>query len=150
MADRSDNLHGCALVLGDRGVIVTGASGSGKTALALALVARGLDRGRFAALVADDRVDVTVRFGRLLCSAPEAIAGLVEIRGRTPRAVEIEPRAVVDLLVRLVPESAAPRYAEDATQDVLGVAVPCLALAERNVNGAIAAIASVLGQRPFT
>ncbi len=46
------NIHGTALVLGDRGILVTGPSGSGKTTLALALVGHFCTHGRFARLVA--------------------------------------------------------------------------------------------------
>lgn len=145
-----DNIHATALVIGDRGVLIVGSSGSGKTTLALTLIGVELGRRRFAALVSDDRVDLSVSSGRLLCAAPKAIEGLVEVYGRTPQHLAVEPRAVVDLLVRLVPADGAPRYAEDAAEDILGIRVPCLTLAERNVNGALVALASVSGLPPFT
>ena len=57
------------------------AAGPGKSSLALAVVEHFRLRGRFAALVADDGVWLSVAAGRLVAEAPQAIAGLVEIRG---------------------------------------------------------------------
>lgn len=145
----ASNIHATALVIGDRGVLITGASGSGKTTLALALVAAAHAAGRFAALIADDRVLLSARGARLVCVAPPAIAGLVEVRGRSPQAIATLPDAVVDLVVALVPQADAPRFAEESEAEIEGCAVPRLTLAERNVNGALAAIQSRLNLSPF-
>ena len=68
-------VHGAAVALAGRGVLILGASGSGKSGLALALIGRG------AALVADDRVVLTRRGDALVARAPERLAGLIEARG---------------------------------------------------------------------
>jgi HPr kinase/phosphorylase len=57
------------------GVLILGKSGTGKSLLSLALIAAG------AKLVADDRVELFVRGGRLMARAPANIAGLIEARG---------------------------------------------------------------------
>lgn len=57
------------------GVLLLGKSGAGKSDLALRLIARG------ARLVSDDRTDLSLVRGRLVASAPKAIAGLLEVRG---------------------------------------------------------------------
>jgi serine kinase of HPr protein (carbohydrate metabolism regulator) len=57
------------------GVLILGASGAGKSTLALNLIAAG------ARLVADDRVELFVRRGRLCARAPANIAGFLEVRG---------------------------------------------------------------------
>ena len=49
-------VHATAIVIGETGVLIRGRSGSGKSSLALALVARVRLAGGFAAFVADDRV----------------------------------------------------------------------------------------------
>ncbi len=54
--------------------MILGAAGSGKSALALGLMAFG------ARLISDDRTDISLREGRLIASAPPAIAGLIEAR----------------------------------------------------------------------
>lgn len=57
------------------GVLLLGPSGAGKSDLALRLIDRG------ATLVADDRVDLYLKQGRLWASPPPAIAGMIEVRG---------------------------------------------------------------------
>ncbi len=58
-----------------RGLLILGASGTGKSSLALQLMGLG------AKLVADDRVDLVAAKGIMTMSAPERIAGLIEARG---------------------------------------------------------------------
>lgn len=57
------------------GVLLTGDSGSGKSDLALALI----DRGHL--LVADDAVELVACDGRLSGLSPQALEGLIEVRG---------------------------------------------------------------------
>ena len=49
-------IHACALVIGETGVLIRGASGAGKSSLVLALLEAAAAKGLFARLVADDRV----------------------------------------------------------------------------------------------
>jgi serine kinase of HPr protein (carbohydrate metabolism regulator) len=142
-------MHGTALVLGDRGVLITGGSGTGKTTLALALIADAQRDGLFARLVSDDQVFVKSETGRVVCSAPATIRGLAEIRGLGPRPVRFEPASVVDLLVRLVPVDQAERFPEEAVASIAGCSVACLDLAEGNAAGAARAIAARLSLPPF-
>ena len=68
-------LHASCVALAGRGVLICGKSGSGKSALALQLMAYG------AVLVADDRTLVAREGGRLTARAPAPIRGLIEARG---------------------------------------------------------------------
>lgn len=103
------NIHGTCVLLGDKGVLITGAPGSGKTSLALRLVSSARRRGLFARIVADDQLLVSVRSGRIICRAPAAIAGLVELRGAGIAEVEYEQAAVVDLRIDLRPAGEIAR-----------------------------------------
>lgn len=88
-------VHGAAVALAGRGLLILGASGSGKSGLALALIGRG------AALVADDRVLLSRRGDALVARAPDAIANLIEARGfgllRLPAIPEAPLAVAVDL-----------------------------------------------------
>ena len=145
-----ENIHASAVVLGDRGVLIAGASGSGKTGLALALVSHVRSFGVFGRLVGDDQLFLEAHNGRLVCVAPATIAGLAEIRGLGPRMVDFEARAVVDLVVRLAAKDAAERFPETATELLAGCAVPLLTLATGDRDAAMFAVASRLSLPPFT
>lgn len=67
--------HGTCVALHGIGVLLVGASGCGKSDLALRLIGRG------AALVADDAVLLQLEQDVLLASAPPNLAGLLEVRG---------------------------------------------------------------------
>jgi len=117
--------HANAVLVGAAGVLIRGAPGSGKTTLTRRLVAAAGDAG-FAAWVSDDRVALAVAHGRLVASAPPAIAGLAEMRGRGIVAVRHEAAAVIRLVVDLVAPGAAERMPQPAalTTEILGVVLP--------------------------
>ena len=137
------NLHATGVILGDRGVLITGPSGSGKSTLALELLRSA--RGGFARLVCDDQLFVEARTGRLIARAAPAIAGLVEIRGLGPCPVEAEPAMTVDLLVCLVPAGAAPRMDRGEATSIEGIAVARIELPERSAHVSATAVRVRLG-----
>ena len=107
-------LHASAAVVRGRGVLIRGASGSGKSSLLLAL----LDRDPEAVLIADDRVTLSAEDGRLLASAPEEIAGLMEIRGvGVVRQPYVSP-AEISLVVDLLPLAECPRLPSESEAHV--------------------------------
>jgi len=74
-SDRQKTIHASCVALGNSAVLLTGPSGSGKSALALELMALGAD------LIADDRTVLTVRDTGLIASCPPSIRGRIEVRG---------------------------------------------------------------------
>ena len=116
-------IHTTAIAWRGRAVLLRGPSGSGKSDLALRLVAVGWR------LVADDRCDLSERAGRLIASPPRTLAGLIEARGVGIVRVPSRARAAVALVVDLVPSAAVPRFPAPATVRYLGIAVPRLRLA---------------------
>lgn len=67
-------VHASCVAVQGRAVLIRGASGTGKSALALHLMALG------AGLVADDRTCLQAREGQVIASCPEALGGLIEAR----------------------------------------------------------------------
>jgi serine kinase of HPr protein (carbohydrate metabolism regulator) len=143
------NIHATALVLGDRGVLITGPSGSGKTMLALALIRKFLTAGSFARLVADDQIFVEPHHGRVIVRSPRTIAGLAEVYGLGPRPLPHLESAVVDLVVRLVPEADAQRLSDPLTETVASIALPRLDLPSRDTTASSLAVAAWLKAPPF-
>ena len=87
-------VHASAALVGESGVLIRGASGSGKSSLLLALIAAD---GRHNTLVADDRVEVIDGYA----SAPESLAGMLEVRGLGIVRLSYLPRAHLALVVEL-------------------------------------------------
>ena len=132
MASVSVNVHATCVRLAaagrpfgapaDCGVLLIGASGSGKSDLALRLIAAGAE------LVADDRTELFVRRGRLYGRAPVRGGGLLEIRGvgivKLPHAREVRVALVAKLgqsSVRLPPHR---RYRPPAALGLVAKAAP--------------------------
>ena len=70
----SINLHASAVSFSGKGILILGASGSGKSKLALALISCG------AILIADDQVILNNNKNEIVLSAPKPILGKIEAR----------------------------------------------------------------------
>jgi HPr kinase/phosphorylase len=125
------SVHASALVVGERGALIRGPSGAGKSLLMLAIIASARAAGGFAAVVADDRVFLSVAAGRLLARGAAGFEGFVERRGEGLSRQPHEPRAVLRLVIDLSARGRTPpRLPEDSERDVelLGIRLPRLAL----------------------
>lgn len=125
-------LHASAVIVGESGLLLRGPSGTGKSALALALLATARNHGTFAALVSDDRVYLAARSGRLVARGVADFAGKIERRGFGVIDVVNEPAAVIRLIVDLVaragpPPPRMPAKAEE-TIEILGLSLPRIGL----------------------
>lgn len=102
-----------------RGALIEGASGVGKSDLALRAIESGFR------LVADDRVEVFASGGRLYGKAPASLAGLLEIRGLGVVSQPALALSEVALIVRCVSAvSEVERLPEPRFETVAGVSVP--------------------------
>lgn len=111
-------IHATAVAIDARGLILVGASGCGKSDLALRLIDAG------AILVADDRLICAAVDGQLLLSAPPAIAGLIEVRGVGLLSFPHETAvAALVLACDAVPE----RLPHPAHRIIAGIRLPLLA-----------------------
>jgi serine kinase of HPr protein (carbohydrate metabolism regulator) len=125
-------VHGTAVALGGRAALLRGASGSGKSDLALrALVTSvsSLVEASFE-LVADDQVVVRATEHGLTVSPPDRLQGLIEIRGLGIFTVPHRTEAHLALLVDLVSPKQVERLPDPwPTDGLLGVSLPVLRLA---------------------
>jgi len=124
------SLHATAVIHRDAGVLILGPSGSGKSALALALLARASAAGAFGALVGDDRIFVREAQGRLIAWGAANMAGVIERRTAGLIQVRHEPAAVARLAVELCEHGRRwPRMPDDPDRLTIGgVELPRLAL----------------------
>lgn len=87
--------HATSVAVAGRGLLIRGASGSGKSSLALEMMALG------AQLVADDRTELRLDGDGLVLCCPAPLLGLIEARGigllNTDYAGPVPLVAVVDL-----------------------------------------------------
>lgn len=95
-AQSSELLHATSVAIRGRVVLLCGPSGAGKSDLALRLIDRG------GALCSDDYTQLDVVDGRLMATAPQTIAGRMEVRGigvvELPHLDEAPVALVVDLV----------------------------------------------------
>ena len=112
-------VHGTAVSIDGRGVLLLGPSGAGKSDLALRLIDSG------GVLVSDDRTIVDEDGGRLRGSPPPTIAGRIEARGIGILAVPYVEGVPLALAVQLgPPPERLPSRA--ASHDMGGVALPLI------------------------
>lgn len=124
--------HGTCIALasavGPLAVLLRGAPGTGKSDLALRLIDEG------AWLIADDHTEIAAEDGRLLASAPENLAGSLEVRGFGIGAMPHLPRAPLALVVDLLPAAEIERLPDEAGLELLGVTVPLLRIDPANAS----------------
>ena len=72
---QTESLHGEMLNIYGKGVLITGESGMGKSELALDLIKRGH------VLIADDVVEYAKIHNNIMCTAPDNLKQLLEVRG---------------------------------------------------------------------
>lgn len=109
------------------GVMIEGASGSGKSDLALRLIEAC--PWRRSVLVADDSVLISPERGRIVACPPGTIAGAIEIRGVGIVPVPFRDRVRLRAIVRLSSDIRRMPEAEEATPaGAGGIALPVLTI----------------------
>jgi HPr kinase/phosphorylase len=123
-------VHACAVLVGARALLIRGPAGSGKSQLALKLIAAAQSGLLpFTRLVADDRIRLEPCHGRLLAHAPDTLAGLIEVRGLGIRELPHEPVAVVGGVIDLA-AADAERLPHQTEVKVAGIKLPQLRIAK--------------------
>jgi len=127
MLDTTLRIDGVAVAIEDQAVLLRGASGSGRSDLALRLIDEG------ARLISDEQVELQRRDGRLFVTVPELmpaeLRGRIEARGLglvpVPYVAEARPLAWV---IDMVSPAEIERLPAALTTKYLGIDVALLKL----------------------
>jgi HPr kinase/phosphorylase len=115
--------HGSCAARDGAGVLLLGPSGAGKSDLLLRLTGEGWS------LVADDQVLLRDEGGALRATAPDALRGMIELRGiGLMQGLASALDAPLVLAVDCVPRAEVPRLPPPARYEALGHSLPRIAL----------------------
>ena len=115
-------VHASCVSIDGKGVLITGASGMGKSDLALRLIDRG------AVLVADDQVEI-LRSGDVLnARVPDRIKGLLEVRGVGIFNIPCSAITPLFLVVGLVSADRVERLPSPGFEAFDGLKLPKISL----------------------
>ena len=101
-----------------KGVLILGKSGSGKSSLALSLVANG------AQLVCDDRAQLQVKNEILMMTKPPSLPSALEVRGLGLIKIPLITEARVDLIIDMGLTSDSRLGGHK--MELVGVEIPCV------------------------
>ncbi len=112
-------LHASCVEIDGKAVLIVGASGTGKSSLALQLLAFG------ALLVSDDQTEIILDGEAVVARPPATIMGLVEARGVGILNARAVARSQIALVVDM-DQDENDRLPQAHCFDVCGVQLPCL------------------------
>jgi HPr kinase/phosphorylase len=123
----AETVHAVAVAVGEHGVLIRGASGAGKSALAAQMIATWSNPA--VCLIADDRVLLAQIGGRIVARPHLRITGKIELRGYGIVSMASLDAVVLRLIVDLEPK-LPPRLPEmaDLSADLLGKRLPRIVL----------------------
>jgi len=111
-------IHATCVAVNGIGVIIRGPSGAGKSDLALRLIDEGAE------LVSDDYCDLKADNSKLIVTAPDAIAGNIEVRGYGIITLPLCSAVSAGLVVDLLPHDEIERLPDENTCILEGVRLP--------------------------
>lgn len=115
------NIHASCVSISQKGVLIIGASGRGKSDLSLRLI-----QNKGACLVADDRVELDVKDSKVIARSPETLKGLLEVRGVGICRLPYQPRANLALVVELVDRQKIERLPQNEIWTFENISIPLL------------------------
>ncbi len=118
-APDGDRIHASCVALDGVGVLFIGASGSGKSSTALAMIAHG------ATLVSDDQTRLSVDGDKLIAHAIEGYEGMIEARGVGILKTSCRPQVRVAYVVDM-DNTELHRLPPNRVETLMGLDVPSL------------------------
>ena len=91
------NIHATTISYKNKGIMIVGDSGSGKSDLALRMIMQ-----KRAKLVADDRTEIEIKKGKIYAYCPTNIKDMIEVRGVGVMSMKAKKSTRVSLVVELV------------------------------------------------
>lgn len=116
-ASESEVMHASSVALGDVCALIIGASGTGKSVLALELMAYGAE------LIADDQTELSVYDNDLIANSPHQIQGQIEARGIGILSTDFRSNVKVSVIVDL-DHLENERLPEPRNMTILGCEIP--------------------------
>ncbi len=115
-----ENIHATCVSLKQKGILLLGKSGTGKSDLALRLIE---ELG--AKLVSDDRTNLFSENNNLYASCPKLLEGLLEVRGIGIIKKEFLSQKKIDLVVDLVERyDQIERLPDEECFEYMGIKIP--------------------------
>ncbi len=139
MNEEPTTRHGSCVAFGNHGILIIGASGSGKSGLAMQLIPLG------AVLIADDQVILHRHGDQVVAKCPEPLQGMIEARGIGLLAVQSQPTTRIAFIVDM-DTSEPKRLPPDRMHTLLGIEID-LVLGKDTPNLACALYLRIQGAR---
>ncbi|MBO5997441.1 MAG: HPr kinase/phosphatase C-terminal domain-containing protein [Alphaproteobacteria bacterium] len=112
-------VHASCVKWQNKGILLIGDSGCGKSTGALALIGKG------ATLIADDYVEISVQNDTVVADCPQTISGKMEVRGVGIISIENLPQTNIDVVINCVPDfKSYPRMSHSKSWEEAGKKVP--------------------------
>lgn len=139
MSANTSTVHGTVVQIDGKGIFLRGASGSGKSSIALRLLDDCAQAHGSGFLVADDQVILEPSNGKIIARTPVNLAGLIEMRGAGIVKLRHIEEAMIDLVVDLVPAAYFERYPDEEARFIImhNVSLHRLTIMERNPDSAV-------------
>jgi len=144
----SQNYHATVIEIAGFGILIRGASGSGKSSLALGLLEQMSQSSIDAVLVGDDQVLISKEnVDALIAKAPAATAGKIEIYGFGISEMNYKHQSKIGLIVGLVEAQKIERMPLPSNDTIRGVELPFVQVPSQHEQQSIRIVTAWLKSR---
>ncbi len=133
-------IHASVVAVHGRGVMLMGASGSGKSSMALRLIQQ-----HKAILISDDYVDLSVAQDRLIAAPPAVLAGKLEVRHVGMITLPYLTEHALHMHVMLKPAGQCVRLPDDQQWMFADIKLPSIHLPGHDIDNDVRIMAALQG-----